>query len=399
MNAHNDPNGRLMDIIINHLSGLSPFSIQLRSYITVVIIAGIDYATGPYLSMLIFYLLPIVITTWFIGRRAGFYISVVSAIACFAHDILFFFTDSVQPLTSWLLLIWNPVIALSVFVIVVLTLSAMRRAEDEKLRCEFKVAAEVQGRLLPQSFPSMKTLVYRAYCKPTTIISGDYYDFLLIAPGKLGIAIGDIAGKGISAALLMANLQGLLRSYAPIRCDDLAELMADINNSLFTSTDSSKFATLFYGVYDDTNRSLTYVNAGHNPPIVFRKQNGNRFAGNGDTEGKPGAMNYFLNNTSYDIVRMEAGGTVVGAFPNAIYKPQTLQLNTGDVLVLFTDGLSDARNFIHEQYGEERLASFVAANLHHPYTKLHELILDDVNQFTGDGIQFDDMTLVVAKVV
>jgi serine phosphatase RsbU (regulator of sigma subunit) len=399
MNSHNDPNGRLMDVIITHLSGLSPFTIQLRSYGTVLIIAVIDYITGPYLSMLVFYLLPIVIVTWFLGRRAGLAISIASAMACSIHDVIFFSAGSVHPLASWLLLAWNPIISFSVFIIVTLTLSAMRRAEDEKLRCEFKVAAEVQSRLLPQSFPSMKTLVYRAYCKPTTVVSGDYHDFLLIAPDKLGIAIGDIAGKGISAALLMANLQGLLRSYALMRCDNLPDLMADINNALYQSTDSNKFATLFYGVYDDSRRRLTYVNAGHNPPIVFRRKNLNATIENindKDYFDSPGSSSTL---EKYEIVRMETGGTVIGAFPNATYTQHTIQLHSGDILVLFTDGLSDARNFVHELYGEERLTSFVAANLHEPHTTLHELILNDINIFTGNGIQFDDMTLVVAKVV
>jgi serine phosphatase RsbU (regulator of sigma subunit) len=399
MNTHNDPNGRLMDVVINHLSGLSPFAIQLRSYLSIVVIAIIDYFTGPYLSMLVFYLIPIVITTWFIGRRAGLSMSIVSALACSIHDVIFFSVDHVHPVASWLLVVWNPIISLSVFFIVTLTLSAMRRAEDEKLRCEFKVAAEVQSRLLPQSFPSMKTLVYRAYCKPTTIVSGDYHDFLLIAPDKLGIAIGDIAGKGISAALLMANLQGLLRSYAPMRCENLPDLMADINSALYQSTDSNKFATLFYGVYDDSKRRLTYVNAGHNAPIVFRRKNMNVTSGNISDQDYFDSPGISSSMDRYEIVRMETGGTVIGAFPNAIYTPHTIQLLSGDILVLFTDGLSDARNFVHEQYGEDRLTSFVAANLHESHTKLHELILNDINLFTGDGIQFDDMTLVVAQVV
>jgi sigma-B regulation protein RsbU (phosphoserine phosphatase) len=323
----------------------------------------------------------------------------VSAFACSLHDVIFFSVDPGHPLASWLVLMWNPIISFSVFIIVTLTLAAMRRAEDEKLRCEFQVAAEVQSRLLPQTFPLMKTLVYRAYCKPTTVVSGDYHDFLLIAPDKLGIAIGDIAGKGISAALLMANLQGLLRSYAPMRCEDLPGLMTDINTALYQSTDSNKFATLFYGVYDDSSRKLIYVNAGHDAPIVFRRKDASVSSASAGTNEYFDSPGYSSSMDQYEIVRMETGGTVIGAFPTAAYTPHTIQLHSGDILVLFTDGLSDARNFIHEQYGEERLTSFVAANLHEPHTKLHELILNDINLFTGDGIQFDDMTLVVAKVI
>jgi sigma-B regulation protein RsbU (phosphoserine phosphatase) len=348
--------------------------------------------------MLVFYLIPIIITSWFVGRRAGLLISVVSAIACSIHDALFFPVSSSDTAISWLVLLWNPLISFGVFLIVASTLSAMRRAEDEKLRFEFKVAAEVQSRLFPQSLPSMKTLSYTAFCKPTTNISGDYYDFLLLKPHQLGIAIGDIAGKGISAALLMANLQGLLRSFAPRHCDNIAELMSCLNNSLYNCTDSSKFATLFYGLYDDTDRTLTYVNAGHNPPIIFKRKNGYH------DQGYNPSSNSLLtdldgnNGESHQVVRIATGGTVIGAFSNAVYRPQTLQLHSGDTLVFFTDGLSEARNFIHEQYGEERLTALVASNLHRSSQSLHDLILNDVSQFIGGGVQFDDITLIVAKV-
>jgi len=392
------PKEQVMDRIVRHFSRQSTFSILLRAYLSVVIIAIIDYTTGPYVSMLVFYLIPIIITSWFVGRRAGLLISVVSAIACSIHDALFFPVSSSDTAISWLVLLWNPLISFGVFLIVASTLSAMRRAEDEKLRFEFKVAAEVQSRLFPQSLPSMKTLSYTAFCKPTTNISGDYYDFLLLKPHQLGIAIGDIAGKGISAALLMANLQGLLRSFAPRHCDNIAELMSCLNNSLYNCTDSSKFATLFYGLYDDTDRTLTYVNAGHNPPIIFKRKNGYH------DQGYNPSSNSLLtdldgnNGESHQVVRIATGGTVIGAFSNAVYRPQTLQLHSGDTLVFFTDGLSEARNFIHEQYGEERLTALVASNLHRSSQSLHDLILNDVSQFIGGGVQFDDITLIVAKV-
>jgi serine phosphatase RsbU (regulator of sigma subunit) len=392
------PKEQVMDRIVRHFSRQSTFSILSRAYFSIVIITIIDYTTGPFVSMLVFYLIPIIITSWFVGKRAGLLISVVSAIGCSVHDILFFPVSSSDIVMSWLVLLWNPLISFSVFLIVASTLSAMRRAEDEKLRFEFKVAAEVQSRLFPQSLPQMKTLSYTAFCQPTTIISGDYYDFLLLKPNQLGIAIGDIAGKGISAALLMANLQGLLRSFAPRHGDNVAELMSSINNSLYNCTDSSKFATLFYGLYDDNNRTLTYVNAGHNLPIIFKRKNGYHNHGSipssnslmTDVDGSIGE--------SHEVIRIETGGTVIGAFSNVIYKPQTLQLHSGDTLVFFTDGLSEARNFIHEQYGEERLTALVASNLHRSSQSLHDLILNDVSQFIGGGIQFDDITLIVAKV-
>jgi serine phosphatase RsbU (regulator of sigma subunit) len=390
-----DPNGRAMDIILNHLSKLSTFAILVRSYASVIIIAIIDYLTGPNLSMLVFYLIPIIVTSWYVGRRAGFLIATVSAIACSIHDTIFFLDYAKYTLSSWLILIWNPLIAFSVFVIVTWILSGMRRAEDEKLRLEFKVAAEVQSRLFPQSLPSMKTISFVALCKPTTIVSGDYYDFLLIQPHILGIAIGDIAGKGLSAALLMANLQGLLRSHAPLYGENVADLMSNINRTLFESTDSTKFATLFYGLYNDIDRTLTYVNAGHNPPIVFRKKN------HQDIKHTDNTFNHGMKDDKselYDLIRLETGGTVIGAFSDITFSTNTLYLDVGDTILFYTDGLSEARNFIHEQYGEERLSAFVSSKLHEPPRKLHDSIFSDVQEFIGDGIQFDDMTLVVAKI-
>jgi hypothetical protein len=132
-----------MEKIINHLSKLPKISLLVRSYATVFLIALLDYITGPYLSMLVFYLVPIVIVTWFVGRRAGIFISIASALSCSLHDILYFQANISNGGANWLVPVWNPTITLSVFVIVALILAAMKRAEDERIRYEFQVASEV----------------------------------------------------------------------------------------------------------------------------------------------------------------------------------------------------------------------------------------------------------------
>ncbi len=143
-------------------------------------------------------------------------------------------------------------------------------AEQEKLKLEIEFAKEVQAELFPQTLPQLKTLDYTGSCQPASGVGGDYYDFLLLAADQLGIALGDISGKGVSAALLMASLQALLRSHAPACGNRVDKLISEINRLMHASTGSSKYATFFYGLYDDRQRTLTYVNAGHNAPMLFR---------------------------------------------------------------------------------------------------------------------------------
>ena len=161
-------------------------------------------------------------------------------------------------------------------------------ASQEKIRQEMRIAKEVQSQLFPTTLPSLRTLDYTGVCRAAGEVGGDYYDFLPIDDHQLYIAVGDTAGKGMSAALLMASLQASLRSHAPLHRESVNELVADVNRLLCSSTDSTKYATFFCGVYDDLHRKLTYVNAGHNPPILFR--------------------------ATRERVRLETGGTVVGPF-------------------------------------------------------------------------------------
>jgi len=247
--------------------------------------------------------------------------------------------------------------------------------EIKKLRGEIESAREVQARLFPQALPQMKNLDYSGICVPANAVGGDYYDFLLIGPHKLGVALGDVSGKGVSAALLMASLQGKLQSHAPRRGDAVAELATDLNRMVCNFSDSSRFITLFYGVYDDIDRTLTYVNAGHNPPLLFRP------------------------NGSWQILRLETGGTVIGLFPEAAYLQETLQLHAGDILIIFTDGITEAINIEQEEFGESRLRTLTTGHYWFPGLALRDLILAEVRKFTLGGQQQDDLSLVVAKIL
>lgn len=257
-------------------------------------------------------------------------------------------------------------------------------AEQQKLQRELEIAQTVQQQLFPQTLPPLATLDYAGICQPARGVGGDYYDFLPITTERLGFALGDISGKGIAAALLMASLQALLRSHAPLRGQDVSGLISDVNRLLFGSTDSSKYATFFYGLYDDHARALTYVNAGHNPPMLFRPLgHGSPLSG-----ANPGA----------EVLRLEASGTVIGLLPNASYEQASVGLHPGDVLLIYTDGISEAMNSRDEEFGEDRLQSLVAANLRLSAVELQRLILAEIERFVAGAPQHDDMTLVVAKV-
>ena len=246
----------------------------------------------------------------------------------------------------------------------------------------------------------MKTLDYTGICRPARCVGGDYYDFLLLGSGKLGVALGDIAGKGISASLLMASLQALLRSQAPSQGEQLDELMLQINRLMCDSTASNRYASFFYGLYDDTRRQLTYVNAGHNPPMIVRACGlETRYTSGRRSVGGPVTSLTLPRAAECETIRLESGGPVVGALPTSVYEQACVQLLPGDLLVIYSDGISEAMTADDEEFGEARLASLIGANLELPATGLRDLILQEVDNFVSGAPQFDDMTLVVAKVV
>lgn len=257
---------------------------------------------------------------------------------------------------------------------------ARQAAREESLRKEVEIARTVQARLFPQSLPPVAGVDYSGICRPAREVGGDSYDFIAIGTDRLGLSVGDISGKGVAAALLMASLQALLRSHAPLRGDDLRDLIADINRLLAESIPDNRFATFFYGVLDPARRRLTYVNAGHNPPMLLR---------DGDRD----------RDAAQPIVRLEPTGTMLGMFTDIAFDQRVVEVASGDVLIVYSDGICDALNPRGEDYGDERLAAVVRAHARLPAATLQERILDDVAAFGNGVAPFDDMTLVVAKVL
>jgi sigma-B regulation protein RsbU (phosphoserine phosphatase) len=273
--------------------------------------------------------------------------------------------------------------------------------EQEKFKRELEIAKDVQTQLFPQSFPALKTLEYSGICQAAQGVGGDYYDFLMLGTDKLGIAVGDISGKGISAALLMASLQALLRSHAPSQLQEINFLISEVNRLMCSSTNLSKFATFFYGLYDDSCRTLTYVNAGHNPPMIVRREKPLAKAQRIAAVSSPSETLAVAvpGSEQFTVIRLESGGTVLGFFPDATYAQETVALEEGDVLVVFTDGVSEAVNGNQEEFGEDRLANLIQQNLHRSAAEIQQLVLQDVSLFTGNAALEDDLTIVVAKVV
>ena len=245
------------------------------------------------------------------------------------------------------------------------------------MRRELEIAQEVQAQLFPQTRPEMATLDYAGLCRAARGVGGDYFDFIVVGPDQLGIAVGDVAGKGISAALLMATLQGALRSHAPRRGTALAELLGDVNRLMYGSVSGGRFATFFYGVYDDARRALIYANAGHNPPLVVRP------ARNG---GPPSCCAW------------SRPGWWSGSSPTSRTSGASLPLAAGDLLVIYTDGVTEAQRADGEQFGEERLAELATALAERPVREVNAEILAAIDAFVGDAPQQDDITLIVGRV-
>jgi serine phosphatase RsbU (regulator of sigma subunit) len=251
-------------------------------------------------------------------------------------------------------------------------IEAERRAEQE-----MQIASQVQSRLLPQEAPKLATLDCAGKCIQTRAVGGDYYDFLEFGSGRLGIVLADISGKGISGALLMANLQASLRGQYALALDDLPRLLRSVNNLFHKNTESDHYATMFFSLYDDATRTLRYVNCGHNPPFLLRK--------NGTVE------------------RLEATATVLGLFEKWDCSVAERQLSPGDVLLIYTDGISEAApSEDAEEFGEARLIATLEtlARVQSLRDKCACEILDGIVeevQRYSQLEQADDMTLIVAR--
>jgi len=243
--------------------------------------------------------------------------------------------------------------------------------QRQKLENELTIAREVQEQLFPHELPQMPGLELAAICRAARVVSGDYYDFVKLAPSKLGLAIADISGKGISAALLMASLQAALRGQAMSNGHHTtAQVVEILNRHLFFNTSDDRYATLFYAEYDASSRTFCYTNAGHCAPFFV-------------TDGK--------------VKRLDEGGTVVGLFDHADYRQVTVPTEHAALFVGFSDGLLEPENVYGEEFGSTRLANEVLRLRDAPVKQVAEGLLSSVEQWAGTPEQADDMTVIVAR--
>jgi sigma-B regulation protein RsbU (phosphoserine phosphatase) len=250
-------------------------------------------------------------------------------------------------------------------------------SEKERLEKEIEIAREVQAKLFPQVLPAIQRLQLAASCVAARQVSGDYYDFIPYGPDSLDVIIGDISGKGISAALLMASLQSSIRTLIsfqtlnPSCSGRIAQSVGEINRQLYLQTSPDKYATLVMSRIDARHMRLTYCNAGHNPPLVV---------------------------SGHTILHLTKGGMVAGLFEDPYYDEETIDLHPHDLVVFYTDGIVEAENPSGEQFGEDRLADLLLTNSFLTAEDIQALIFDQLESWVAGGEQRDDMTVAVVKI-
>ncbi len=252
---------------------------------------------------------------------------------------------------------------------------AHEAAQRERVNREIEIAREVQERLFPQEMPRLPGASVAGHCRPAQGVGGDYYDVFPLQDGRLGLAIGDVSGKGISAALLMASLRASLRGVTLDNPRDFAKLMDKVNRLVYEASADNRYATFFFGALNPVTRVLDCVNAGHNAPLVLRQK----------------------SDGGSEILRVEADGPVVGLLPFAPYTEQSLQLQPGDLLVTYTDGISEAMTHDDEEWGEERMMLAAASAREGSAVHALKTIFAEADKFTAGAPQHDDMTLLILK--
>jgi sigma-B regulation protein RsbU (phosphoserine phosphatase) len=257
-----------------------------------------------------------------------------------------------------------------------------RMVEHERLQAELALAAEVQRNLLPSTTPELPGIEVCGFCQPARQVGGDYFDFIGLADGSTGICIADVAGKGIAAALLMSVVQASLRAQLLTghKSAPVPDVVSLLNRLLCGSVSTAKYVTCFYAQLNPANDSFRFVNAGHNPPLLFARSTQS-------TDGSPNAG---------EFRRLSSGGPVLGLFPAASFDEEEVVLRSGDILVAYTDGVTEAMNSNQEEFSEDRLRTAVTDSTG-AAKEILETIVARVAHWSEGTSQHDDITVIVLK--
>jgi sigma-B regulation protein RsbU (phosphoserine phosphatase) len=247
---------------------------------------------------------------------------------------------------------------------------ALQTQRDEAEQRELAAALDIQRSLLPSTIPTLRGCAMATAWQPVRNVSGDFFNVLAFNRQSAGFCIGDVAGKGMPAALVMSNAQALVKAFASAQTEP-RQLCEQVNRALCGQLSTGKFVTFFYAVFDTASQWLRYCNAGHNPPLLLRRDGSHAW--------------------------LHEGGTVLGVFSESLYQQGALQLSAGDRVVLYTDGLTEAVNASGEEFGEERLHQLMAEWRQQSADELQQRLMTEVREFCGDHFQ-DDATLLVLAV-
>jgi sigma-B regulation protein RsbU (phosphoserine phosphatase) len=284
-----------------------------------------------------------------------------------------------------------------------------RMAKEERVARELELASEVQRHLFPAAGLENDKLEIYGTCLPALGVGGDYYDYFEVGERGTGIAIADVAGKGIAAALLMSTVQASLRCQFISGTRSLVDIVSSMNRLLQRSSGEGSYATFFLAEFNELTRALTYVNAGHNPPMLVRGGVASQGEANEFLDGpaptrslsrkKVGTgLGLALSMSEPVVELLTAGGPIIGAFLNEPYEQETIQLHSGDILAVYTDGVTEAVNPGGVEFGEERLRSILVRSLRLSAQESAEKIITQVLEWQGKTAQHDDITLIVVKV-
>jgi serine phosphatase RsbU (regulator of sigma subunit) len=347
--------------LFNYISNLRKATIIGVAVILLLLIGYLDFVTGIEVSISIFYLLPVALCSWFINKWSGFITAIFSSVILYLSDFLLS-----RSFSHLIIPIWNAFVMLGFFLLIAYILSAFRDSIDK----ENTLALNIQRNLLPRKLPDIPGYKIAATWKPTKVVSGDHYDIITVNKNLYGICIADASGHGVPAALLMSNLQSAFRIITT-NTVLTKDVCTQLNKFYVENMEQGKFISFFFGILDTEKKTFFYSNAGHPPPLIIRH--------------------------NQVVISLESGGLLLGIDSRSEYQEGKVELNTGDVILLYTDGIIEAKNSWGELFGEERLINTCRRVLNSSAFDISQEILTSVSKFSN-GKNEDDLTLFVISI-